>query len=237
MASGRRLQLAAVLLFFIAYSVLSHYSNLNPQGHDLRTLLALAPMLTLGLVLLWRWSGALIALLAAAAAAVLVACLLAAVRAKFFHCVPDPAGWFLFHHGLHFRPIAAQRPRPAVHAARGQSSRSIECARTALHAKRHARVGHVLFTQSRCDLPPVQVRPAAHLVGVREFLLAAADSADVRGGIRGPPPRAAAGTAQRIDCHLARIFREFASKTDGHDRAAVAYLTHGDCRLSIGASP
>lgn len=72
MASGRRLQLAAVLLFFIAYSGLSHYSNLNPQGHDLRTLLALAPMLTLGLVLLWRWSGALIALLAAAAAAVLM---------------------------------------------------------------------------------------------------------------------------------------------------------------------
>jgi uncharacterized membrane protein len=72
MASGRRLQLAAVALFFIAYSVLSHYSNLNPQAHDLRTALALAPMLTLGLVLLWRWSGALMALLAAAAAAYLL---------------------------------------------------------------------------------------------------------------------------------------------------------------------
>jgi uncharacterized membrane protein len=72
MASGRRLQLAAVLLFFIAYSVLSHYSNLNPQGQDLRTLLALAPMLTLGLVLLWRWSGSLVALLAAAATAFLL---------------------------------------------------------------------------------------------------------------------------------------------------------------------
>ncbi|HEY2465800.1 MAG TPA: hypothetical protein VGI32_17200 [Steroidobacteraceae bacterium] len=72
MATGRRLQLAAVLLFFIAYSLLSHYSNLNPQAHDLRTLLALAPMLTLGLVLLWRWSGALVALLALAAAALLL---------------------------------------------------------------------------------------------------------------------------------------------------------------------
>jgi uncharacterized membrane protein len=72
MASARRLQLAAVLLFFIAYSILSHYSNLNPQALDLRTLLALAPMLTLALVLLWRWSGAVIALLAAAAAAVLL---------------------------------------------------------------------------------------------------------------------------------------------------------------------
>ena len=72
MGPGRRLQLAAVLLFFIAYSVLSHYSNLNPQAHDLRTVLALAPMLTLGLVLLWRWSGALVTLLAAAAAAYLL---------------------------------------------------------------------------------------------------------------------------------------------------------------------
>lgn len=72
MVTGRRLQLAAVLLFFVAYSVLSHYSNLNPQAHDLRTVLALAPILTLGLVLLWRWSGALVALLGAAAAAFLL---------------------------------------------------------------------------------------------------------------------------------------------------------------------
>jgi uncharacterized membrane protein len=72
MATGRRAQLAAVLLFLVAYSVLSHYSNLNPQAHDLRTLLALAPMLTLGLILVWRWSGFLIALLAAAAAALLL---------------------------------------------------------------------------------------------------------------------------------------------------------------------
>jgi uncharacterized membrane protein len=72
MASERRLQLAAVVLFFIAYSVLSHYSNLDPQAHDLRTVLALAPMVTLGFVLLWRWSGVLMALLAAAAAAFLL---------------------------------------------------------------------------------------------------------------------------------------------------------------------
>jgi uncharacterized membrane protein len=72
MAPGRRAQLAAVLGVLVAYSALSHYSNLNPQAHDLRTLLALAPMLTLGLVLLWRWSGPLIALLAAAATAFLL---------------------------------------------------------------------------------------------------------------------------------------------------------------------
>ena len=72
MATGRRAQLAAVLVVLVAYSVLSHYSNLNPQAYDLRTLLALAPMLTLGLVLLWRWSAPLIALLAAAATAFLL---------------------------------------------------------------------------------------------------------------------------------------------------------------------
>jgi uncharacterized membrane protein len=69
MASGRRLQLAAVIVFFVAYSVLSHYSNLNPQARDLGTALALGPMLTLGLALIWRWSGTLAAILAAVAVA------------------------------------------------------------------------------------------------------------------------------------------------------------------------
>ena len=72
MASGRRLQLAAVVLFFIAYSVLSHYSNLNPQAHDLGAGLALAPMLILGLVLLWRSSGALLACVGAVATVILL---------------------------------------------------------------------------------------------------------------------------------------------------------------------
>ena len=72
MASGRRLQLAAVLAVLIAYSALSHYSNLHAQARDLGTGLALAPMLSVGLVLLWRWSGALIALFAAAASAFLL---------------------------------------------------------------------------------------------------------------------------------------------------------------------
>jgi uncharacterized membrane protein len=72
MAPGRRAQLAAVLVVLVGYSALSHYSNLNPPAHDLRTLLALAPMLTLGLVLLWRGSGPLIALLGAAAAVFLL---------------------------------------------------------------------------------------------------------------------------------------------------------------------
>jgi uncharacterized membrane protein len=72
MASRRRLQLAAVAVILVAYSVLSHYSNSNPRAQDLGAALALAPMLTLGLVLIWRWSGTLIAVLTAAAAALLL---------------------------------------------------------------------------------------------------------------------------------------------------------------------
>jgi uncharacterized membrane protein len=67
-----RLQLAAVVVFFIAYSTLSHYSNSNPQAQDLGAALALAPMLTIGLALIWRWSGALPAILGAAAMAFLL---------------------------------------------------------------------------------------------------------------------------------------------------------------------
>jgi uncharacterized membrane protein len=59
-------------VFFIAYSVLSHYSNSNPEARDLGAGLALGPMLALGLALIWRWSGAPLAVLAAAAVAVLL---------------------------------------------------------------------------------------------------------------------------------------------------------------------
>ena len=57
MAAGRRLQLAAVIAAFTAYSLLSHYSNSHPHAQNLGTALALAPMLTLGLALLWRFNG------------------------------------------------------------------------------------------------------------------------------------------------------------------------------------
>jgi uncharacterized membrane protein len=65
MSWRRRLQLAAVGAFVVAYSGLSHYSNSHVQERDLATILALVPMLTLGLLLLWRWRGALTGLLAA----------------------------------------------------------------------------------------------------------------------------------------------------------------------------
>ncbi|HWX80359.1 MAG TPA: hypothetical protein VNZ02_09720 [Steroidobacteraceae bacterium] len=63
-----RLQLAAVIVFLAAYSLLSHYGTSHPQAHDLGAALALAPLLTIGLVLIWRWGGALQAFIAAAAA-------------------------------------------------------------------------------------------------------------------------------------------------------------------------
>jgi uncharacterized membrane protein len=60
---GRRLQLVAVAVAIVAYSGLSHYSNSNPQSRDLATILALAPMLTIGFALIWRWNGILLAVL------------------------------------------------------------------------------------------------------------------------------------------------------------------------------
>jgi uncharacterized membrane protein len=69
---GRRLQLIAVAVFIVAYSGLSHYSNSNPQAHDLATILALAPLLTIGVVLVWRWNGMLAAVLLSLVAALLL---------------------------------------------------------------------------------------------------------------------------------------------------------------------
>jgi uncharacterized membrane protein len=68
----RRLQLAAVVAFVVAYAGLSHYSNSVAKTHDLGVGLALGPVLTIGLLLIWRWTHLLVALLAAAAAAVLL---------------------------------------------------------------------------------------------------------------------------------------------------------------------
>jgi uncharacterized membrane protein len=72
MAPGRRLQLAAVGVLLVAYSVLSHYSNLNPQARSLGTLLALAPLFIISNALLWRVRGAASAAIAAGAEALLL---------------------------------------------------------------------------------------------------------------------------------------------------------------------
>src|SRR5580698_6140717 len=68
----RRLQLATVILFVVAYAALSHYGNSMAKTHDLGVGLAVGPVLTVGLLLLWRWTHWGVALLAAAAAAALL---------------------------------------------------------------------------------------------------------------------------------------------------------------------
>jgi uncharacterized membrane protein len=72
MSWRRRLQLAAIIAFVVAYAGLSHYSNSIAKTHDLGVGLALGPVLAVGLALIWRWTHLLVALLAAAAAAVVL---------------------------------------------------------------------------------------------------------------------------------------------------------------------
>jgi uncharacterized membrane protein len=72
MALGGRLRLAAVVLFFIVYAALSHYSNSNPRAQDLGAVLAFAPLLIIGVALAWRFRGILTAALVAAAAGLLL---------------------------------------------------------------------------------------------------------------------------------------------------------------------
>jgi uncharacterized membrane protein len=69
----RRLQLAAIVVFLVAYAGLSHYGNSAAKTHDLGVGLALGPVLVVGLLLVWRWTHHLwVALLAAAATATLL---------------------------------------------------------------------------------------------------------------------------------------------------------------------
>ena len=68
----RRVQLAAVVACVGAYAGLSHYANSVARTHDLGVGLALGPLLTLAVVLIWRGTHLLVALLAAAAAALLL---------------------------------------------------------------------------------------------------------------------------------------------------------------------
>jgi uncharacterized membrane protein len=66
----RRLQLAAIIAFVVAYAGLSHYANSVAKTHDLAVGLALGPVLAVGLLLVGRWTHVGVALLAAAAVGV-----------------------------------------------------------------------------------------------------------------------------------------------------------------------
>jgi uncharacterized membrane protein len=68
----RRLKLAAVIAFLGAYAGLSHFSNSTAGARDLGVILALAPVLTLSLALVWRWTRPAAAVVAAAALALLL---------------------------------------------------------------------------------------------------------------------------------------------------------------------
>jgi uncharacterized membrane protein len=68
----RRLQVAAVILFVVAYAALSHYSNTVAKTHDLGVGLALGPVLTVAILLIWRWTHFWVALLTAAVMALLL---------------------------------------------------------------------------------------------------------------------------------------------------------------------
>ena len=72
MSWRRSLQLAAIIAFVVVYAGLSHYSNSVAKTHNLGVGLALGPVLTVGLLLLWRWTHLAVALLTGAAAAVLL---------------------------------------------------------------------------------------------------------------------------------------------------------------------
>ncbi len=54
MRGRRRLQLAAILVLLIAYAALAHYGNSVAKTRDLAVALALAPVLMIGLLLIWR---------------------------------------------------------------------------------------------------------------------------------------------------------------------------------------
>jgi uncharacterized membrane protein len=72
MSWRRRLQLAAIIAFAVGYAGLSHYGNSFTKTRVLAVGLAVGPVLTVGLLLIWRWTRLWAALLAAAAAAVLL---------------------------------------------------------------------------------------------------------------------------------------------------------------------
>jgi uncharacterized membrane protein len=65
----RRLQLTAIVVVLVAYPALSHYSIATAKTHGWAVALALGPVLSVALVLIWRWAHVVVALLAATATA------------------------------------------------------------------------------------------------------------------------------------------------------------------------
>jgi uncharacterized membrane protein len=64
---AQRIQVAAAVALIIGYAALSHYSASSPDKRGLGAALSIGPVLLIGVVLLWRWTRPLTALLIAAA--------------------------------------------------------------------------------------------------------------------------------------------------------------------------
>ena len=198
----RSVQLAAIIVFVVAYAGLSHYSNSVATAHNLGVGLALGPVLTVGLLLVWRWTHLWVALLTAAAVAVLLRQYWPVLE-KNFSVV------FLLQEGGFYGLMAASF---------GQSLRGRRVALCTLLAdKVHGPLSpqEVLYTRRVTAawslffvLITVRLRAATHLVAVRQFLRAAADGTDVRGRICREAARAAAIAAPRHTRRRTGLFRD-----------------------------
>jgi uncharacterized membrane protein len=61
----QQIQVAAILALIIGYALLSHYSASSPDRKGLGAALSIGPVLLIGVVLLWRWTRPVTALLVA----------------------------------------------------------------------------------------------------------------------------------------------------------------------------
>jgi uncharacterized membrane protein len=77
--------LTAVAAILIAYAAMSHYSASNPNAKGLGAILSIAPVALIGLILVWRWTRPLLALV--------IATLLCACLYRFWGIVKDNYEW------------------------------------------------------------------------------------------------------------------------------------------------
>lgn len=64
-AGAKTLQLTALAVLIIGYAALSHYSASEPDAKGLGAVLSVAPVALIGVILVWRWTRPLLALLTA----------------------------------------------------------------------------------------------------------------------------------------------------------------------------
>ena len=119
MGLRRRLQATAVVAFLVAYPVLSHYSISTSETHGWAVALALGPILSVALLLIWRWAHPSAALLAAAAAALLLLHYWPLLERNLSQRLHAAGMRLVRGDGLELRAVAAPRQRRAVHSNRG----------------------------------------------------------------------------------------------------------------------